>query len=170
MKKLLALLVSVTILANLGCSKNEEKDPSEITEQTRKTIRAFFDALQAHDRGKFREILADDAILINPSSGETLEGADSIITTVWPIMDAFPDFHPEVITLIADGKQAAVETLRVGTHHADLVQPTGTIPATGRKISLPECVLFQVENGKVTSMRVHTDRLTIQQQLGLTPN
>ena len=156
-------------LVNSGCGKNEDKDHLENTEQTRKTIRAFFDALQTHDSKKFRENLADDASLINPSSGETLEGADLIFSTVWPIIDAFPDFYPEVITLIADGNQGAVETLRVGTHQADLVQPTGTIPATGRKISLPECVLFIVEDGKVTSMRVHTDGLLVRQQLGLMP-
>jgi predicted ester cyclase len=45
--------------------------------------------------------------------------------------------------------------------------PDGEIPATGNSIEMRACVLFEVEDDKVKSIRQYFDMMTMMQQLGL---
>jgi ketosteroid isomerase-like protein len=43
------------------------------------------------------------------------------------------------------------------------------IPATGKSLDFRFSAIFQVENGKITSIRLYYDQLEILTQLGLAP-
>lgn len=70
------------------------------TEETLSVVRDVFEAFQAHDLDAFRALLADDAVLRDPSSGEVQRGPDAIVTAVKVTLDAIPDIHPEVRTCL----------------------------------------------------------------------
>jgi predicted ester cyclase len=43
------------------------------------------------------------------------------------------------------------------------------VPPTGRRVRMAECVVFQVRGGKVETMSVYVDRMSVLSQLGLGP-
>jgi len=48
-----------------------------------------------------------------------------------------------------------------------MVTSAGTVPATGRSVTLPFCDIFEVKNGKVQSRRSYGDTGALMTQLGL---
>lgn len=137
------------------------------TEQTLSVARDVFEAFQAHDLKAFRALLADDAVLRDPSSGEVQRGPDAIVAAVNVVLNAIPDLHPEVVNLLADGERAAAEVVRTGTHTGDLKLPSGTVPPTGREVRLPESIFMKVRDGKLVSMAAYVDRMHVMEEFGL---
>lgn len=137
------------------------------TDQTLSVVRKVFEAFQAHDLEGFRALLADDAALRDPSTAEVHRGPDAVVAAIKATLDAFPDLRPEVTNLFADGEQAVAEVVRTGTNTGELKMPSGPVPPTGRKVRLPECIIFRVREGKVVSMTAYVDRLHVMEELGL---
>lgn len=138
------------------------------TEQTLAVVRDVFEAFQAHDLDAFRALLADDAVLRDPSSDEVQRGPDAIVAAVKVVLDAIPDLHPTVENLFASGERAAAEVVRTGTHTGELKLPSGTVPPTGREVRLPESIFLRVRDGKVVSMTTYVDRMHVMEAFGLT--
>ena len=137
------------------------------TEQTLSVARDVFEAFQTHDLDAFRALLADDAVLRDPSSGEVQRGPEAIVAAVNVVLDAIPDLHPEVKNLFANGERAAAEVVRTGTHTGELKLPTGTVPPTGRKVRLPESIFMKVRDGELVSMTTYVDRMHVMEEFGL---
>lgn len=138
--------------------------------QTRSVVEAVFASFQAHDIERFRSLLDEEVILVNPSTGERHEGPDAVVATVRPVLDAFPDLRPEVANVLVDGHQAAAEVVRRGTHTEPLHLRGMTIPPTSREVELPECLILEVHGEKVTEITAYADRQMIVDQLGLGPS
>ena len=61
-----------------------------------------------------------------------------------------------------------VEYTGRGTHTGDLVLPAGTVPATGRSVTVHVCEIDEITNGKIASARVYVDSGAVMAQLGIT--
>lgn len=133
--------------------------------QTRSTVEDMFSALRAHDLEQFRTRLDEEAVMKNPATGTTHEGPKAIVEAIRPVLQAFPDLEPEVRTLVVEGRQAAVEVVRKGTHTEELDFPNATIPPTYQEVALPECLILEVREAKVVSITAYTDRQTLTEQL-----
>lgn len=139
------------------------------TEQTLSVVRDVFKAFQAHDLDAFHALLADEAVLRDPSSDEVQRGPDAIVATVKVVLDAIPDLHPEVTNLFASGERAVAEVVRTGTHTGEMKLPSGTVPPTGRAVRLPESIFFRVRDGQLVSMTAYVDRMHVLKELGMAP-
>jgi ketosteroid isomerase-like protein len=139
------------------------------TDQTLRVIDEVFAAFRAHDLAQFRALLSERAVLHNPSTGESFSGPDAIAAAVAVTLEAFPDLEPQVTTLFAAGERGVAEVMRVATNTGPLQLPGGQVPPTGRRVRMAECVVFQVRGGKVETMSVYVDRLSVLSQLGLGP-
>lgn len=138
--------------------------------QTVAVMREVFAAFHAHDLARFRALLAEDVIMPDASgTGSTLVGPDAVVRAVSMMADAFPDLRVTVRNAFADGERGVAEVLREGTHTGPLRLPVGEVPPTGRALRLPECIVFQVRDGRVVSMTAYTDPLSGMAQLGLLP-
>ena len=137
------------------------------TDQTLRVINEVFTAFRAHDLGRFRALLSERAVLHNPSTGESFTGPDAIAAAVAVTLDAFPDLEPQVTNLFAAGERGVAEVMRVATNTGPLRLPGGQVPPTGRRVRMAECVVFQVRGGKVETMSVYVDRMSVLSQLGL---
>lgn len=135
--------------------------------RTREVVEAVFTSLRAHDLQAFRALLQDEVTLVNSSTGERHDGPDAVVAAVRPVLDAFPDLRPAVENVLVDGRQAAVEVIRRGTHTEPLEVPGTTIPPTNREVELPECLILEVDQDKVSSITAYTDRQTVVDRLGL---
>jgi predicted ester cyclase len=84
---------------------------------------------------------------------------------VGPFRESFPDFHMEVIDVIAEGDKVVGYFKCSGTHEGDW---RGN-PPTGRRFEgVDEVYIFRVEDGKLASaVAVVEDNLTRLRQLGL---
>jgi predicted ester cyclase len=84
---------------------------------------------------------------------------------VGPFRDSFPDFHMEVIDVIAEADKVVGCFKCSGTHEGEWRGH----PPTGRRFDgIDEVYAFRVEDGKLTSaIAVVEDNLTRLRQLGL---
>ncbi len=67
------------------------------------------------------------------------------------------------------GDTAISEWTTSGTHDGPLETPEGTIPATGKRVTLRGCDAMTVRDGRITSHRVYYDQLAFMTRLGLVP-
>jgi steroid delta-isomerase-like uncharacterized protein len=78
------------------------------------------------------------------------------------IRAAAPDFHNEVVELVADGDRAAARLLYSGTHTGDLLGH----PPTGRRFRYAGAAFFRAEDGHLVEAWVLGDLADLTRQLG----
>jgi predicted ester cyclase len=82
---------------------------------------------------------------------------------------AFPDGKIELLNLVAQGDLVVGEFTGRGTHTGVLKDPTGEIPATGRRVEMSFVEVYRVRNGKISEGRLYFDTGTVMAQLGISP-
>jgi steroid delta-isomerase-like uncharacterized protein len=80
---------------------------------------------------------------------------------------AFPDFRFEVLDVVADDGQAAVQWRATGTFSGD-ARFEGMI-ATGAAVELRGCDVLTVRDGKLVSNHAYTNSADLARQLGALP-
>jgi ketosteroid isomerase-like protein len=94
------------------------------------------------------------------------DGEFAAIAWGWigPFRDAFPDFHMEIVELVAEGDKVAAHFRCSGTHRGEWrgVEPTG------RSFEdVDEIYIFEVREGRLTSALGLEDNLKRTHQLGI---
>ena len=136
--------------------------------EAKETTARFVAAFNAHDEMALNALHADDIKFNAPGGVKATTGKDATAyATTW--LKAFPDGKMSVRSEITSGPWVVQEVLMEGTHTAPLVTPTGTIPATHRKVTGYGVQLLRVENGKIAEARIYFDQLDQMKQLGLIP-
>lgn len=131
-------------------------------------VRSLYEAWNRRDFDSIRESVTPDAVLTDTGSGQTFRGADGVeqYNKAWAV--GFPDGKVTVDRVIEAGDLVVVEFTGSGTHTGPLVGPGGTIPATGRSVTLHLCDIYEMRDGKVQSQRTYLDSGSLMAQLGLT--
>ena len=96
---------------------------------------------------------------------EPLHGKVEITAESKRYFAAFPDYHREYLHLLHSGDFVTAHWRMTGTNTTSL---TAELPATGKRIDLLGCTIFEVRDGLIVHAWLYTDRLTMFQQLGLT--
>jgi predicted ester cyclase len=78
---------------------------------------------------------------------------------------AFPDWHEEIVELVAEGNTVAGRFKCSGTHRGEFL---GEAP-TGKRMEVEEVFFLWVEDGKFVDFWALEDRLGRMRQLGLLP-
>jgi len=112
---------------------------------------------------------AVDSELIEVPSGRTLPGPEGYKQLVMSFADSFPGSRVELTNAFATEDQVVIEFTGRGTNTGPLHLLTGDVPATGRSAELRFCDVLQIRNGKIVSVHVYYDLMTLLQQLGLVP-
>jgi steroid delta-isomerase-like uncharacterized protein len=127
------------------------------------------DVFDHGDWTAFRDDLAPDCVYRQFATGDEVQGIEENVKVAKAWHDAFPDINAEVINAFESGDQATLQIIWTGTHTGDLVGPEGTIPATGRKASVPACQIVRVQGDKIVSTDHYFDLLTLFAQLQVEP-
>jgi steroid delta-isomerase-like uncharacterized protein len=129
---------------------------------------SLYEAWNRRDFDALSDAMAPDGELVIVGSGETLRGPEGSrrYNKMWA--DGFPDGALTVERVISAGDTVVVEFTGRGTHTGDLVTGTGTIPATGRSVTLQLCDVLEFRDGKVQRQRTYFDSGSLTAQLGLT--
>ncbi len=116
------------------------------------TVNAFSSALESHDFAKAASYLSGDFTLSGPTPQPV--GKNEFIAIQSAFMRAIPDWSFNDHDLQEQGDKVTGAVQITGTHTEPLVLPAiPPIPATGKKISLPEEHLeFTFKGDKIASL------------------
>jgi len=138
------------------------KSLARTEDQNKAVVRRYFEAIDAQDYSRVKELSADDFSFQSPGLPEPL-GVDTLIQAAKAHYAAFPDWRHKIETLVAEGDNVAVKLIQNGTHQAEFEG----IPPTGKVITMPAQCLFVIANGKVKEFWAVENYLDFYQQLGL---
>ena len=129
-------------------------------EATTKTMRSYLEAFLA--RGDFADSFSEEVAWTTVGAGQELQGCQPVRDfLIWMHSQAF-DAHPKVKTLVIADGQAVLEADFVGTHTGEFLG----MPATGRSVQVPYCVIYDLQDGKIAALRAYIPMDLFTQQLG----
>ena len=123
-------------------------------------LRAFNEAINAHDIARAKSMLADEADL-RLASGRTLD-VDGYARFLQLTMTAFPDLRVQVLRAANNGDVVIAEEMMTGTHRGEFA---GLSP-TQRQVSLPMVHVARVADGRIAELAAYHDTAGIARQLG----
>lgn len=117
-------------------------------------VTEVLNAIDAHDLRKASARTAENVVVIDPTLPRALDKA-TFFSQMDAILKAFPDWKYDLESLDADGKRVTVSVTALATNTAPLRLPgMPTIPATGKRVSVPDRFVFTVENDRVTELKI----------------
>ncbi len=121
----------------------------------------------ARNFGEWSADFSEDAELVAPG-GLSGRGRDlqHVFYSIW--QDGFPDNQVTNVRVGEDGDTAVLEAVFEGTHTGVLKAPSGDIPPTGKRVSIPFVCTYTCADGHFTTFRLYFDQMDLVTQLGLT--
>lgn len=111
------------------------------------------------------DMIASDSVQHDPQSPLGIRGVEGYKQFVRYYLKAFPDTHFTVDDQISEGQTVVTRWTVTSTHTGNL----GSIPATGRRMSVTGISWARVESGKFVEGWTNWDTLGMLQQLGVAP-
>jgi steroid delta-isomerase-like uncharacterized protein len=133
---------------------------------TRELLEQNIEIWNAKDLARWRGLFADDATLSAPG-GVSGTGPETVETFYRLWQEAFPDNRCRIVRIVDGGSNGVVEAVFEGTHTAPLSAPSGDVPATGRRVSVPFVNVVDVAGDRVTDFALYFDQVELMTQLGL---
>lgn len=127
------------------------------------------EAYTTGDWSRLKAVVTQDVVYNELGSQRRLQGADQMVQTYQGWKKAFPDGKGTITRALASGDFVTIEVTWTGTHTGPLIAPNGTIPPTGKSMSLPGAQVITMQNGKIKELHQYFDLLTLLQQLGVAP-
>ncbi|MGH7776783.1 MAG: ester cyclase [Candidatus Dormibacterales bacterium] len=127
------------------------------------------EAFNAGDWGGLSADLTMDSVYEEPATGRAVKGIEEILAANRGWKAAFPDANGTITNALTCGDTAVIEITWKGTQTGELVGPMGTIPPTGRRITLKAVQVVEAERGKSKSTRHYFDLAGMLVQLGVAP-
>ena len=123
--------------------------------------------LESFNRRDFERIRAlfDSGYSYTGGDGQRQDGPQAGIDVVQGWATAMPDAKITIKKIHTAGDTAIVEFIGSGTHQGDLM---GIAP-TGRRMSIPVCMIVEVRDGKIVAEREYMDMAHLMQQIGAMP-
>lgn len=131
-----------------------------------KAIKCWNDA----DREGWAALYTDDVVYEGPGGSHISGLADLKEKYFDALLTAAPDRSSRDVILIAEGDHVVEQARYTGTHTGTWRNPDGAeVPATGKSLDFPFVGVFQVDNDKISAIRIFFDQIEVFTQLGLMP-
>ena len=105
--------------------------------------------------------LSDDVIFTNMATGDENHGRESVGQMLNYIYHVAFDAKPEAKNIIVGDGRAVYEADFVGRHIGEFAG----IPATNKNVRVPLCVVYDVDNDRITRGRVYFEVPALLSQL-----
>ena len=125
-------------------------------EQTREAVTRYVDS--AHTD---LSMMADDVVFTHMATGEEYRGPDAVRGMLEYVYHVAFDAHAETKNLVVADDKAVLEADFVGRHIGEFAG----IAATGRSVRVPLCVIYDLQEGKITRGRVYMEMPVLIRQL-----
>ena len=140
--------------------------------QEQEMVRLARENVEAYNAGDWQRLragVAPDVLYNEVGSQRRMQGADPMVEAYQGWKRALPDGKGAIKHAFASGNSVAIELVWEGTHTGPMVGPSGTIPPSGKPISVPGAQLITIEGGKIKELQQYFDLMTVLQQLGAMP-
>lgn len=138
--------------------------PQALTEAAKALIIAYNDK----NWEKAKAAITPDFLYDEVATGRRVEGADLTVAAWKGWAQAFPDSKGSFDrTHVAGNDTVVLELTWRGTHQGPLEMPTGSIPATGKRIEVRAVAIVEVKGEKGKTQRHFFDMASLLQQLGV---
>ena len=88
-------------------------------------------------------------------------GREALLAFVSGHRASFPDWTEQVVDLVAEGDRVVSRYISTGTHLGEFQG----VPATGKKVSIPEVSVYRLENGRIAEQWGFPDGVSLMKQL-----
>jgi steroid delta-isomerase-like uncharacterized protein len=129
-------------------------------ERTREALTRYLDS-----EHKDLSMMAEDVVFTNMATGEEHRGVDGVRRMLDFVYHTAFDATAETRHRIFAESQGVLEADFVGTH----IGTFAGIPATRRKVRVPLCVVYDLEDGKIKKGRIYLEMPVLLRQLGSAP-
>jgi predicted ester cyclase len=130
------------------------------TKEQKAVVRTFVEAVNSRDYDRFGEVFAREATI--SFSGVTMPchpDAARELAVGW--VAVFPDWHVDLLELVAEDDKVVAWMPWTGTQQGPLVD----LQATGRRVEVDEMIMFRLVDGLVVEAREVWDEATMRRQL-----
>jgi steroid delta-isomerase-like uncharacterized protein len=125
-------------------------------ERTREVMTRYLDSQHGD-----LSMLAEDVVFTNMATGEEHRGVEGVRRMLDHVYHEAFDATAETRNRIYTENQAVLEADFVGTH----IGTFAGMPATQRKVRVPLCVVYDLQNGKISRGRVYMQVPVLLRQL-----
>ena len=126
-------------------------------------VRGLFDALNARDFERAAGAVAERCEWESVAAETVHRGSKPIVDGLRQFVEAFPDWHAEIVRLVAVDDVVVVEWDSSGT----FTGPFRGEDPNGRPFRRRGCAVAEVAGGKIVRYRDYYDRATLLEQLDL---
>lgn len=131
-----------------------------------KVARGLIEAYNAGDWNRLKAVLASGAVYTEMGTQRRFRGVGRIVQAFQAWKQAIPDSKGTVTHSLARGNTVVLEVVWKGTHTGPLAGPSGAIPPSGKRISVPAAQVITLEGGKIRQLRQYFDLLTLLEEIG----
>lgn len=125
-------------------------------ESTREVMRRYWD--ESHTD---MSMLADDVVFTVTGTGQESRGHEAVAGMIHYLYHVAFDARPEVRNVVFGDNQAVLEADFVGKHIGEFAG----IKATGKEVSVPLCVVYDLEDDQIKRARIYFEIDALQRQL-----
>ena len=126
-------------------------------ERTREVMDRYWDS--AHQD---LSMMADDVVFTHMASGDEHRGPEAVRRMLDYMYHQAFDARAESRSRLYTENQAVIEGEFIGTHTGEFAG----IPATGRTVRVPLCVVYDLEDGWIKRARVYIEMPVLMRQIG----
>jgi steroid delta-isomerase-like uncharacterized protein len=138
--------------------------------EAKQVLEQAIERWNASAREEWAALYTDDVVYEAPGGVRVSGRADLLEKYFDALLTAAPDRESRNVVLFAEGDTVVEEARYTGTHTGPWRSPNGMeIPATGKILDFPFVGVFEVDGGKISSIRLYYDQLEVLTQLGLMP-
>ena len=116
---------------------------------------------------KSRAAFAAGCEVVDAPSGTTFHGPEGYKRFLRFFTETFPDIRIGLTTVFATEEQVVLEGMFRGANTGSRNLPTGALKASGHPGELRCCFVWQLRNGKITSLHAYYDLTTLLEQPSL---
>ena len=108
-------------------------------------------------------MMADDVVFTITATGDEHRGRDGVLQMLNYFYRIAFEATAETTNIVIADQQAVLEADFVGKHIGEFAG----IPATGKEVHVPLCVVYDLENDQIKRARVYFEMPALLQQLGI---
>lgn len=143
----------------------QAKQMSDTTAVATELVEAF----NVGDWERLRATLHPNVVYEETGTQRRVAGADAYVRLCQEWKASFPDARGAVQATIASAQRVAQEVLWEGTQGGPLATPGGSVPPSGKRISVRGSMWYTIADGRAREIHHHLDVLTLMQQVGAIP-
>ena len=128
-------------------------------------VKKWMDAVNRGDLEALVDMSHPDAV--HGNGGETYRGAQGIRDLFKPLIDASSEREVQINNVVESGQTVVVEFVFRFKNTGSFMTPRGTIPPTGKTVSLASIAVYELRDGKLAGSRGIFDRVDLLTHLGM---